>query len=240
MPAPMGRSQRTRSIAVLVLALVAASACSSSSGSGDAPPTRADATSTSTTTATTSGTSAPPCTTDAATAAMTAGNRALGIVCGGNFDSQYNPTGRQPTAQQIHALLCLTLHLTGAVEDPRIPPVLFNALSCGPHDLYAHADFGKPACPGATLTALLGSFRVHRPVGRAQRADDAMHNDRQWQKALVARGYDLGMFGLEHDGVDGDWGPSSRRALIKFQTDSGLTPSGHRDGPTEAALFGGN
>lgn len=169
-----------------------------------------------------------------------ANDRFLGIVCGGNFDSQYNPTGQQPTAQQIHALLCLTLHLTGAVEDHRIPGELFGALPCGPHDVYAHADFGKPACPGATLTALLGALRTHRAVGRGMRREEATDRDVEWQRALVGRGYDLGNFGPERDGVDGEWGPSSRKALIQFQKDVGLPTSGHRDGPTEAALFGGN
>lgn len=169
-----------------------------------------------------------------------ANDRFVGIVLGGNFDSIHNPTGRQPTLQQVHALLTLIAHITGAAEDPRLPPSLFKALPCGPHDVYAHADFGKAACPGATLTALLGALRTHRVLGRVERNNDAARTDTQWQRALLARGYDLGAFGPEKNGVDGQWGPSSRRALIKFQNDSGLPATGHRDGPTEAALFGGN
>lgn len=176
---------------------------------------------------------------DAADGKGNANARFLGIVLGGNFDGPYNDTGREPSGPQILGLLALLAHLTGEVDDPRLPDELFDAVPFGFHDVFAHADFGKPACPGKTVTDLVHALRAGGPRGASTPRPDPGKSDIEWQRALVARGYDLGKFGPNEDGIDGDWGTASRRALIKFQTDTGLTPSGHRDGPTAAALFGG-
>lgn len=177
---------------------------------------------------------------DAADGEGEANARFVGIVLGGNFDGPYNDTGREPTGPQILGLLALIGHLTGEVEDPRFPDQLFNAVPFGMGDVYAHADFGKPACPGATVTALVHALQKGRRVAEGAARVAAAHTDAQWQRALVLKGYDLGAFGTDNDGVDGEWGTKSRAALIKFQKDHGITPSGHRDAVTAAALFGGN
>ena len=48
----------------------------------------------------------------------------------------------------------------------------------------------------------------------------------QRQKALRLLGYELGISGANHDGVDGLWGKVSDVALTKFQQESGLVPNG--------------
>ncbi len=45
------------------------------------------------------------------------------------------------------------------------------------------------------------------------------------QAMLVERGYDLGTFGPNKDGVDGSAGDTSRKALHKWKIDSGITTS---------------
>jgi phage tail tape-measure protein len=49
------------------------------------------------------------------------------------------------------------------------------------------------------------------------------------QQALVDRGYSVGA-------VDGQWGPGTESALLKFQRENGLTQSGMLDAPTRSAL----
>lgn len=49
------------------------------------------------------------------------------------------------------------------------------------------------------------------------------------QAALVAKGYDLGDTGPNKDGVDGVFGPKTKAAIKKMQTDAGLDPTGKID-----------
>ena len=49
------------------------------------------------------------------------------------------------------------------------------------------------------------------------------------QAELQRRGYDTG-------GVDGDYGPATREAILAFQNDNGLQPTGEIDQDTLAAL----
>lgn len=157
-----------------------------------------------------------------------ANGRFIGIVFGGNFDSRWNPTGKHPTPIQILAGLALVAHLTGTERHPAMPDLLFGAVG---HltlaDVWAHADFGKAACPGDDLSALAASLRHARGA-------ISFRTDADWQRALSARGYDLGP-----SGADGVWGPKSRAALEAFQRDSGLDPTGHKDPASQALLFDG-
>lgn len=163
----------------------------------------------------------------------TANGLFVGIVLGGSFESSYNHTGQEPTPQQILALFSLWAHLVGEHQQPGWPVELFGALSqCTMADLWGHADFGKPACPGRTLTDLLAAVRTHRSVGRTRR-----YTDGDWQLELKRRGYDIGRWGPNGDGVDGKWGADSKAALLKFQADKGLPVTGHRDERTADALF---
>ena len=166
---------------------------------------------------------------DSTDGAGDANGRFLAIVLGGSFDSKWNKTGQEPTGEQVLALLSLWGHLVGHSRVQGWPPELFNALGhLRMADLWTHADFGKIACPGRTITDLLVALRTHREVARSTE---------DWQRALVAAGYDLGKWGPKRDGVDGDWGSTSRDAIISFQRSAGLEPSGHRDDITADELF---
>jgi peptidoglycan hydrolase-like protein with peptidoglycan-binding domain len=52
------------------------------------------------------------------------------------------------------------------------------------------------------------------------------------QKALIAKGYDLGM-----SGADGDYGPATSAAVARFQSENGLTVDGIYGDATDAKLF---
>ena len=58
------------------------------------------------------------------------------------------------------------------------------------------------------------------------------------QQALVDLGYDLGDFGSKEDGVDGNFGSKTKAAVIKFQTDKGISPNKGIVGPKTAAALG--
>jgi peptidoglycan hydrolase-like protein with peptidoglycan-binding domain len=58
------------------------------------------------------------------------------------------------------------------------------------------------------------------------------------QQALVDLGYDLGKFGPKGDGVDGNFGSATKAAVIKFQTDKGISPNKGFVGPKTAAALG--
>ena len=104
---------------------------------------------------------------DAADGLGAANARYLAIVLGGSFDSDSNRTGQEPTALQVLALLSLLAHLFGEHRAQWLPPELFNAipqLQIG-RDVWAHSDFGKPACPGRPPP-----FRFPRPAGQSRTA----------------------------------------------------------------------
>ncbi|MDH5478676.1 MAG: N-acetylmuramoyl-L-alanine amidase [Nitrospinota bacterium] len=90
--------------------------------------------------------------------------------------------------------------------------------------LYGHYHFGKPACPGATLGAVIEATRAG--VKKKTRFPGA----RQRQKALLQLGY-------YKNKVDGKWGPISRSALIAFQKDAGLHMDGIWGPMTERAIL---
>lgn len=58
------------------------------------------------------------------------------------------------------------------------------------------------------------------------------------QQALVNLGYDLGEYGSKGDGVDGDFGPTTRAAVIKYQQNKGIYPAKGNVGPKTAAALG--
>jgi len=55
---------------------------------------------------------------------------------------------------------------------------------------------------------------------------EPLWTNEQRQRALVALGYDLGSFGPNGDGVDGDWGRKSDAVLRDFQRSRGMVENG--------------
>ncbi|MBU1082772.1 MAG: peptidoglycan-binding domain-containing protein [Spirochaetes bacterium] len=140
----------------------------------------------------------------------------------GDFSSPGHVAG-QPTLPQLAAGLSLVLHLIGYTEDPRVPGVLLGALGhLFSTDVWGHYHFGKAACPGSTLQAVIEAARWHDP--------DTGHDALEWQVALNAKGYD-------DSAPDGIWGPKSRSALVRFQAAHDLPVTGDRDERTERELF---
>ena len=135
----------------------------------------------------------------------------MAIVCGGDFSKS------EPTLLQMLSFLTLWAHLTGERSAEALPVELFDALPCEPSALWGHYDFGKPACPGPTLQAIIKAISYHA---------DTLTTVADWQEALTAAGYPLI--------IDGIWGPKSAAALAAYQTAHGLIIDGVR-GPQSAA-----
>ena len=94
----------------------------------------------------------------------------------------------------------------------------------GSSDLYGHYHFGKAACPGYTLQSIIESVRAN---GAPPTVD--LGTTRGRQEALKALGFYEGA-------IDGDWGPVSKGALIRFQDGHGLSPDGVWGTTTDAAM----
>lgn len=92
-------------------------------------------------------------------------------------------------------------------------------------DLYGHFLFGKAACPGDTLQTMIEAIRVNteKPV-----YDFSSVQGRQ--QALKALGYYT-------KAVDGDWGPGSKAALIRFQSEKNLVADGIWGNKSEAVII---
>lgn len=60
---------------------------------------------------------------------------------------------------------------------------------------------------------------------------------KKYQQALKNLGYNIGTSGKNKDGVDGDFGKSTRDAIIAFQKSKKLNPSGKLDSSTMKALI---
>jgi hypothetical protein len=72
-------------------------------------------------------------------------------------------------------------------------------------------------------------------ASRGQKGEDT----KKIQQALRLKGYNLGTTGPNNDGVDGDFGPATQRAIKDFQTKMKLSPTGGVDQQTRNYLFAG-
>lgn len=97
-------------------------------------------------------------------------------------------------------------------------------LNLEPRALFGHHDFGKPACPGVKLKALIEKIRTEPDV----LAPLTPHTVEGWQRALVLLGASIE--------VDGDWGPKSHAALVAFQSSQGMPRTGQHDPLTAAKV----
>lgn len=72
-------------------------------------------------------------------------------------------------------------------------------------------------------------------ASRGQKGDEIV----KIQQALISKGYNLGNFGPNKDGVDGNFGPATQRAIKDFQGRMKLKPTGSIDQQTRNLLFAG-
>ena len=88
-------------------------------------------------------------------------------------------------------------------------------------DLYGHYHFGKSACPGNTLKAVINAIRSN--------AFPNLQEVKGRQEALKSLGYYRGA-------IDGMWGAVSKAALILFQGENGVSPDGRWGATTENVI----
>jgi GH25 family lysozyme M1 (1,4-beta-N-acetylmuramidase)/peptidoglycan hydrolase-like protein with peptidoglycan-binding domain len=96
-------------------------------------------------------------------------------------------------------------------------------------------DYGKaaetPSAPDASEEKnTLGS----RLLKRGSKGDDVT----ELQRILVKLGYDLGSYGDNGDGIDGDYGAATEKAVRKFQSVQQIQVDGKYGSITHAALMG--
>lgn len=111
--------------------------------------------------------------------------------------------------------------------------------------LFGHFDVGKPACPGDWLERWVRYQRgekVSNPeVDDVEIKDSSDDLDFKTiharQKALVKLGFDIGRWGVNHDGVDGVWGEACKGALIAFQDAANIKVDGRWGPKTEKAIL---
>jgi peptidoglycan hydrolase-like protein with peptidoglycan-binding domain len=87
-------------------------------------------------------------------------------------------------------------------------------------------------------TTKLSELELKEVVGRVLMEQTYTDKVTAVQQALVDLGYNLGDYGSKGDGVDGKLGPSTINAVIKFQTDKGISPNKGVVGPKTAAALG--
>ena len=84
------------------------------------------------------------------------------------------------------------------------------------NQLFGHYDFGKPACPGNELSAVIANINSKKDWDAPKYNLTASLGR---QEAMRALGYYKG----DSDGI---WGPLCRAALVAFQRDHGLATDG--------------
>ena len=109
--------------------------------------------------------------------------------------------------------------------------------------LTVHRWFANKSCPGDWLMARMGSLAstvtarlggAASPVTAEPRSlskGDSGEDVRKMQQLLIACGYSCGEWG-----ADGSWGNDTEKAVIKFQTENGLSVDGVYGPKSKAAL----
>jgi len=119
----------------------------------------------------------------------------IGVCFGGNFDAPGYRGTQIPTSAQILTAELLWHHMAEIWGWRNL-------------DLHGHYHFGKPTCPGNSLTEVISSIR-------GVYFDTVLER----QKALKALGFYKGT-------IDGMWGPVSKAALVEFQNSVGIEANG--------------
>jgi hypothetical protein len=135
----------------------------------------------------------------------------LSCLVSGNFYSESNPKGHEPTAEQLRSVAAVAIACKKLWRDT--------------FEITGHFQFGKPACPGATIEAMVRAIDSHRATTTEVRSL------RDVQKALTDLGFSPGAV----DGVDGR---NTRNAVRAFQMSKGLGADGIAGPATKAALEG--
>jgi len=121
-----------------------------------------------------------------------------------------DPNVGEPTIEQIESGLYLW-------------KLLRDTMSWSKDALYGHYHFGKPACPGYTLERIINAI---------SRQEAKPNSD---QVRFIQEG--LQKLGHYKAAIDGLWGPQSKAALITFQAENNLEPSGVLTTATRAILM---
>ena len=133
----------------------------------------------------------------------------LSCLVSGNFYSESNPSGHEPTAEQLRSVTAVAIACKKLWRDT--------------FEITGHFKFGKAACPGATIEAMVRAIDTHRQT------TTEIKTLRDVQKALTDLGFSPGAV----DGVDGR---NTRNAVRAFQRAQSLTADGIAGSTTKAAL----
>ena len=133
----------------------------------------------------------------------------LSCLVSGNFYSESNPKGHEPTAEQLRSVASVA--------------IACQKLWGRAFEVTGHFKFGKPACPGATIEAMVRAIDSHRAT------TTEIKSLRDVQQALADLGFSPGAV----DGVDGR---NTRNAVRAFQMSKGLGADGIAGPATKAAL----
>lgn len=146
--------------------------------------------------------------------------RWLGVLFLGFMRSRDFPDGDLPSPRQL--IVAASLH--EALASTVFP-------WWRPQDTTAHAYLGKPACPGDTLLAVVEAVKAGPTIGADTDRADLLDT---WKERQAA----LNRVLVPSPGLieDGNFGPKTKAALVRFQRAEGLTPDGVWGYRTEAAL----
>ena len=133
----------------------------------------------------------------------------LSCLVSGNFKSESNPDGAEPTVEQLRSVTAVAIACKRLWRDT--------------FEITGHFQFGKPACPGATIEAVVRAINTHR---RTQMKVETL---RDVQEALSKLGFRPGFA----DGIDGR---NTQTAVRAFQRAHELTVDGVAGPATKAAL----
>jgi len=126
----------------------------------------------------------------------------ISVMYEGNFNYESGDPAGEPNDDQILAGM-----------------ILWDICKClwgwDAFDLYGHFDFGKPACPGRTLSVIIAAVRANRP--RVKDYDFTKVTGRM--QALADTGFYAGA-------IDGIPGKYFHMAIRKFQMTHGLVADG--------------
>jgi len=140
---------------------------------------------------------------------------AIGICVLGNFNGTGWNKGHEPSQKQIDSINNLLKQLI----------INFN-FKC--NQIYGHYHFGKPACPGKTLSNIVENFRKGIVIDF-----NRLDSIKDIQKALLK----LYPNCLPKYGSDGIYGNETKLAIVKFQKDNKLNITGYPDEQTRYNLF---